>query len=166
MKTKLLSGVSIVVCVVALFAVQQSWSRSEASHVGKNVENLTIAKFLGQKPDWKGKVVLLEFWATWCPPCRASIPHLNQLYGKFKDKGLVAIGVSNEDESTVKKFLEKLPIDYYVGLDKNLGKTYKVTGIPHALLINRKGVIVWEGHPMQLKEADLEKVLAENAKTQ
>ena len=108
-----------------------------------------------------GRTAVVDLWATWCPPCRASIPHLNEINKKFKDKGLVIIGVSNEDKATVTDFRKKLPMDYNVALDKEskLSEKFGIEGIPHAFVVGKDGKIVWQGHPMQLEEAQIEKVL-------
>lgn len=112
----------------------------------------------------KGKqIAVVEFWATWCPPCRASIPHITKLQKKYKD--VVFVGISSEKSDTVKKFVESMAenMDYAVGVD-NEGKTsesymgaYSVDGIPHAFVVDLKGRVVWHGHPMN----DLDKVLDE-----
>ena len=123
----------------------------------------------------KGKAYIVEFWATWCPPCRASIPHLNETYLKFKDKGLVVIGQDcwEKDESLVAPFVEKMgdKMTYRVALDdKTSNKKGQMAitwmeaagrnGIPSAFLVDTKGKIAWIGHPMALKEEVIEDVLA------
>jgi thiol-disulfide isomerase/thioredoxin len=123
----------------------------------------------------KGKAYIVEFWATWCPPCRASIPHLNETYLKFKDKGLVVIGQDcwEKDESLVAPFVEKMgdKMTYRVALDdKTSNKKGQMAitwmeaagrnGIPSAFLVDTKGKIAWIGHPMALKEDVIEEVLA------
>ncbi len=130
----------------------------------------------------KGKTVhVVEFWATWCGPCRTSIPHLTELQKRFKDKGVVFIGVSNEKSDVVKKFVTKMgdKMDYAVAIDG--GKTsegymeaFNINGIPHAFVVDKDGRIVWQGHPMAGLDSTLEKVVngkydlaaakAENAK--
>jgi thiol-disulfide isomerase/thioredoxin len=113
----------------------------DAKVVSKNTASLKFE-------DHKDKVVVVEFWATWCPPCRASIPHVNALYKKHKDK-VVVIGISGENEKVVADFLKKQKeMEYVVAC--NGGKTaaaYGVNGIPHAFVIV-DGKVVWNGHPM------------------
>lgn len=135
---------------------------SPAEVVGKTFPALNV-EFIGDKPAYEGKARIVEFWATWCPPCRASIPHLNETYKKFKDKGLVVVGITDESKEKVDTFRTKIPMDYSVGIDSSgaLLKQLAIQGIPQAFVLNKKGVVVWEGHPMELKEATLEKVLAE-----
>lgn len=117
--------------------------------------------FVGKSPDWKGKPLLLEFWATWCPPCRKSIPHLNEIFAKYKDRGLVVIGVTDEDEAKIRKFQKDVPMDYSVAIDgdSRLGEKMGIRSIPTAFLVNKTGEIVWEGHPMQLTDEDIAKIL-------
>src|SRR5215467_11840601 len=91
----------------------------------------------------KGKIVVLEFWATWCGPCIAAIPHLNELADKFKDQPIQFIAVTDEDEKVVAPFLRKKPIHAWIGLDtnKSMLKDYRVTGIPHTVVVDQKGII-------------------------
>ncbi len=109
-----------------------------------------------------GTVVVVEFWATWCPPCRASIPHLIKLNKKYKDQGVVIIGLTNEDYSKAKiaKFVKDMKMDYIVGTASDTGKSYGVTGIPAAFIVGKNGKIVWSGHPMDGLDKALEAALA------
>ncbi|MBV9673365.1 MAG: TlpA family protein disulfide reductase [Verrucomicrobia bacterium] len=117
--------------------------------------------FLGAEPDLRGKPLLIEFWATWCPPCRKSIPHLNQIYSKFRGNGLQIVGITDEDEGTVKQFESKIPITYNVAINtpKSLYDQFGIEGIPTAFLVNRDGKIVWTGHPLELTETQIQSVL-------
>jgi peroxiredoxin len=94
---------------------------------------------------FKGNVILVNFWATWCLPCRAEMPSLNSLYNRLKDRGFVVMGISiDSSESPVRKFLKKIPVDFPLLLDSRLevAKTkYKVFAYPTTFLIDRKGII-------------------------
>ncbi len=93
---------------------------------------------------YAGKVVLLNFWATWCPPCRNEIPSIEALYAKFKDKGFVVLGVDlQEDPAAVSDFVKRYGITYPVVLDQTgqVGSEYGARGIPLSFLIDRKGRI-------------------------
>jgi thiol-disulfide isomerase/thioredoxin len=127
--------------------------RAAEPAVGEPPPEIKIDEWLSAKPDTAGKPILLEFWATWCPPCRKSIPHLNELFDKYKDKNLVIIGVSNEESATVKEFQKATPMNYPNGIAKDLIQQYGVNGIPHAFLIGKDGKLLWRGHPMQLTDA-------------
>jgi thiol-disulfide isomerase/thioredoxin len=95
----------------------------------------------------KGKVAVVEFWATWCPPCRASIPHLVELQNKYQDE-VVVIGLTYENAATVKPFANQMKMSYIVGAGSPSGDDYGVSGIPHAVVIDRNGTVAWEGHPL------------------
>lgn len=122
----------------------------------------------------KDKTYLVEFWATWCGPCRTSIPHLNELHKKFAPKGLVVIGqdVWEQDESLVGPFVKKMgeKMTYRVALDDKssdkqgaMATTWmqaaRAGGIPTAFLVNSQGKIAWIGHPMELKEKTIEDIM-------
>ena len=127
--------------------------------VGEAPPEIKIDEWLSAKPDTTGKPILLEFWATWCPPCRKSIPHLNEIHEKYKDKNLVIIGVSDEESATVKDFQKGTPMNYPNGISKDLVQQYGVNGIPHAFLIGKDGKLIWSGHPMQLTDAIIDGAL-------
>ncbi len=94
---------------------------------------------------FKGKVVFLNFWATWCPPCRAEIPSMIKLYNKFKDRGLEILGVDlQEEEETVRNFVKANKINYPILLDTNgqVGQIYGARSIPTTYIVDRKGNII------------------------
>jgi peroxiredoxin len=111
--------------------------------------------------DLQGSAVLLEFWATWCGPCRAQIPHMVETHNKYADRGLVVLAMTNEAADKVEPFIEQNGMVYRIGIDAGgaAAKAYGVSGIPHAFLIDKDGKIVWGDHPSNLKESDLEKAL-------
>lgn len=94
--------------------------------------------------DYKGKVVFIDFWATWCPPCRQSIPVVENLYEEYKNNDkLVILGINlNEDKSTIVKFVEEQKINYKVLMsDSKVLSNYKVRGIPAFFIIDKNGKI-------------------------
>jgi len=135
-------------------------ARTEKSMVGQPLPKLSV-QWLKKKPDTDGKPMIVEFWATWCPPCRESIPHLNEIYAKYKDKGLQVVGITDEDRAKIMKFEKEVPIEYSVGLDTGgkYAKPFGIQGIPHAVLVDKSGKVVWEGHPMSLKDSQIEEIL-------
>jgi thiol-disulfide isomerase/thioredoxin len=127
---------------------------------GDQLPTLTL-NYLGKQPELSGKPLLVEFWATWCPPCRKSIPHLNEIYSKYKPKGLEIVGITDEDEATVKKFQKQIPMDYSVAINtpQSIYKQFGIEAIPTAFLVNKGGKIVWSGHPLDLTETEIQSVL-------
>jgi thiol-disulfide isomerase/thioredoxin len=110
----------------------------------------------------KKNIVIVEFWATWCPPCRKSIPHLIAMNAKYKSKGVVILGLTDEPRAKVEKFATDMKMDYPVGLGSNSGGAYGVEGIPHAFIVAPGGKIVWSGHPMDGMDKALEAAIAAN----
>jgi peroxiredoxin len=96
--------------------------------------------------DFQGKVVLIDFWATWCGPCRMEVPHLKELYGRYSDRGFVLVGISLDTAGpgVVRAFVEKHKIPYPIVMgDQKTARAYGgVTAIPTAFLIDRDGRLV------------------------
>ena len=91
----------------------------------------------------KGKVVFLNFWATWCPPCIKEMPSMQKLYDKFKNKDFVMIALSSEDKNTVKQFLNKNKYTFHIVSDElNLFIEYNISSIPTTFIINGDGYII------------------------
>lgn len=146
MKFKNLFPVLILVSLVPLsVSAKQIWAKS---FLGKKAPELIVEKWLTPEPKTAGKFVLIDFWATWCPPCREAIPELNNIYHKLGDKVCV-IGISDELEEKVKALVSP-KIDYVVAIDTNkrTKSAVEVRGIPHVLLIDPKGIVRWEGFPL------------------
>ena len=140
---------------VTLFTLSTaSAQRGRGLTIGSQAPGLNVEWVKGEFNPMDADVYVMEFWATWCPPCRTSIPHLTELQEKFKDRGVNIIGVSNEELATVESFVKKMgdKMAYTVAIDAGatskgyMGK-YGVGGIPHAFVV-KDGEVVWHGHPM------------------
>jgi thiol-disulfide isomerase/thioredoxin len=93
----------------------------------------------------QGQVVYVDFWATWCTPCRKSFPWMNEMHAKYADDGLKIIAVSlDAEKSMVKKFVKKFPADFLIAYDPKgtSAEKYDVKGMPSSYLIDRKGNLV------------------------
>jgi peroxiredoxin len=93
----------------------------------------------------RGKVVLLNFWATWCPPCKAEMPSMNRLYNELRPRGFEILGISTDSSLLyVRDFLSKNRIDFQILFDegKTVSRQYRVFSMPTTFLIDRNGIIV------------------------
>ena len=150
-KKPVFSFLAMVLAVVVFAAVAAHlFKNRSAGLVGIMAQPIQVDQWITPKPpDLTGRVYVLEFWATWCPPCVQSIPHMIELADKYKDKAVpfIAISVDNSSEP-VKKMVKDKGINYYVGMDNGLSDKYSVSSIPAAFIIGRNGQIVWQGHLM------------------
>jgi len=166
------------VCVIFIGLVAGYSYCAAKKTVVKDVKKVTVEKW-GDAPDFtlnkisgekfklsslQGKVIILDFWATWCPPCQSEIPDFIQLKKDYEKKGLEIVGISlDKTESVVKEFFDKNGINYIVVMGNNdLGDKYGgISGIPTTFIIDRKGNIVNKHIGATLKEdfeADIKKL--------
>ncbi len=112
--------------------------------------------------NFDNQVVVIDFWATWCLPCREAIPHFNQMVKEFKNRPVRFISITYEPAKMIKPFLEKYKLDTLIGIDNNFAmfKSYKAWGIPMVILVNQKHRIAGVIHPNYLSSDVIEEVLA------
>lgn len=129
--------------LIAMFAVLGVASLAAASDTvapdftlpGKNGETISLSKL-------KGQVVMLNFWASWCGPCRTEMPLMDQIYKKYSAAGFVLLGVNvDTDSSDAQKFLSKVPVSFPIAYDRDskVSKLYQVAAMPSTVFIDRKG---------------------------
>ncbi|UCD53114.1 MAG: redoxin domain-containing protein [Phycisphaerales bacterium] len=174
MKTKVgvcLTAVALLVFVALVGRGRGQQAAASLDKLGKPAAPLKGLQWIkgGPVEIEKGSAYVVEFWATWCPPCRRSIPHLTELQRRFKDKGVTIIGISNEAADIVKPFVagEKAgKMDYTVAIDPQghvsngyMG-AFGIGGIPHAFIVGKDGNLAWHGHPLDGMDEVLEEVLA------
>lgn len=120
---------------------------------------------------FKGKVVVIDFWASWCAPCRQSFPWLNEMQAKYRDRGLVVIGVNVDHErAEADRFLERTPADFRIVYDPDgsIAARYQVPGMPSSYVIGRDGQqagvhIGFRNGLREQREAELERLLSNGA---
>ena len=154
---------------------------AQSLKVGDPAPKLDVKSFVKGEPVKAfepGKNYVVEFWATWCGPCRTSIPHLTELQKKYPDITFIGVSVFEQDQDGVKPFVEKMgkEMDYRVavdaipeGKDKDPGDGAMATkwmkaagqeGIPTAFIVNKEGKIAWISHPMEM-DSPLDKIAAD-----
>jgi len=133
--------------------------------VGERAPNFTLLSLDGKSvslSDFRGHVVILDFWASWCPPCRASMPVLQDFYEKYKGRGLVLLGVSlDRSAEDARYFLKEKGYHDLIALwgsvsaSQGVAREYGVYGIPHTFVIDRDGIIRFSDHPLRLTDSFL-----------
>lgn len=153
MRLTLFKGLLLLCLVLLVGCGEQSGQPQAESSVGAGkgqlAPNFTLTNMQGEQvalADLKGKVVILNFWATWCPPCREEMPSMEMLYRKYKDQGLVILAVNVEQNGgpLVQAFLQRNPYSFPILLDgeATVQNLYKVFRFPETFIIDRNGLVV------------------------
>ena len=121
--------------------------------------------------DWKGKIVLVDFWATWCGPCREELPNVKKLYAKYHEKGFEVVGISlDDDQASLNEFLSSEKIGWTTlfdatseeqGWNNPLARRYGISGIPSAILVDKEGKVITLNARGKALAEHLEKLLKE-----
>ncbi|MFO1435350.1 MAG: TlpA disulfide reductase family protein [Gammaproteobacteria bacterium] len=143
--------VAAIAAIIGYFAQQYVYGGSGGNGLAtKSRVEFTLPDLQG-KPhsisEFDGKVVVLNFWATWCPPCRDEIPDFNALQSKYGARGVQFVGVAMDEKDAVENFVKTLPINYVVLVGDEEGKITTSYGneliaLPYTVVIDRKGQVV------------------------
>ncbi len=148
-------------CFIFLFAVILVVV-STISYAGDAVKKINLADLNALLKSDKGKVVILNLWATWCPPCRKEMPGFINLYRKYKDKGVEIIGVAFDENGpeVVPPFIKAFGVNYAIYLDGgDIGNAYDLQAYPTTIIYGKDGRVV-NKHLGYLSEEDLESELS------
>ncbi len=134
----------------------ESMARLEAADAKREKADFTLTDLAGKSwhlKDLQGKVVLVNFWATWCPPCRKEMPDLDALYNKYKNQGFVVLAISDEEEAKVAPFIADKKISYPILLDpgRRVNELFEVEGIPKSFVFDRSGKLVAQSIDMRTR---------------
>ncbi len=147
LKTKLLSGLALAAAAALLLLVASPYSRQgEGGTIGSTAKDFAFE--LNGRParlsDLRGKVVILNFWATWCPPCVEEMPSLNRMHQQITSTGSTVLGISiDEDEAQYQKFLREYQVPFPTFRDpsQSIARSYGTFGWPETYIISRDGKI-------------------------
>ena len=136
-------------------------ARLEADDAKRQKADFTLPDLQGKMwhlQELRGKVVLVNFWATWCPPCRKEMPDLDTLFNKFKDQGFVVLAISDEESAKVTPFIAEKKISYPILLDpgRRVTESFQVEGIPKSFVYDRAGKLVAQSIDMRTQRQFLE----------
>lgn len=147
--------------IIALSGFSQNKKMWAKSIINQKAPKIEVEKWLTEKPNTEGKFILIDFWATWCGPCKKAIPELNQFKNEFSND-LVIIGISDEPKNVVEQ-LTQPKIEYFSAIDtqSRLYNQLEIKGIPHCVLIDPNGIVRWEGFPFLDGEELTSKVIKE-----
>jgi len=139
---------------------------------GKSAPRFYIDEWMTAAPDLRNKVVVIDFWATWCPPCRASIPHLNALADRFSSQAGF-VGISGEKELDFERGLRKYDLKlenfrYALAIDaeQTMKRQIQIKGIPNCIVMSRDWIVRWQGSPSHLTPEILAKIIEADASQQ
>ena len=139
----------------------EALSNLEAADAARQQADFTLSDLQGNRwhlRELQGKVVLVNFWATWCPPCRKEMPDLQALYDKYKDQGFIVVSISDEEAAKVQPFIAERKITYPVLLDpgRKVNDLFRVEGIPKSFVYDREGKLVAQSIDMRTRHQFLE----------
>lgn len=135
---------------------------------GKSAPAMNVTQWLNGSPQLDGRLVVVDFFASWCGPCMNAVPHMNDMASRH-EKELVVVGISDEQAGNLRTGLGRAgyPVNsfkYPIGVDPGarMKKGFGITAIPHVAVVSADGIVRWQGHPMQLDDATVTALIAAN----
>jgi len=141
----------VTVFLIVLFSEERdsTVTTTRPIQLGLEAPNFTFPDLNGQRVtlfDHRGKVVLVNIWATWCPPCRQEMPSMQRLYEKFRGKNLeiLAVSIDSNGREAVDPFMRKIDLTFPVLLDpkETIKPLYGITGVPESFIVDKEGILV------------------------
>ncbi len=132
---------------VSTASIPPALSKVSPSFIAPDTELVDMDGKKHKMSDYRGKPVIVNFWATWCPPCRAELPSMNRAWAKVKDEGIQMLAVNmGESEDTIFPFTGEYPIDFTILLDSNgsYALEWKVQGLPTTYVVDAEGNVVYQ----------------------
>ena len=144
---RILHVILVLVIALSLTTTACQSKPDSAPQVGRPAPEFQLPNLEGQSislGDFRGKSVLINFWTTWCPPCRSEMPYIQEVYEEWSDKGLVVLAIDiGESSSKVENFMQSYNLSFPVLLDSNqsVSLKYRIRAIPTTFFIDKDGII-------------------------
>ena len=161
-------AVAALALALGLGASLWKFTPSTSDVSAEQIYTASFADLSGQKQslgNWRGKILIVNFWATWCPPCREEIPDFVEVYNANREKGVVFLGIALDEPKLVAEFAKELSITYpmLIGGEEGYDFAHQLGnssgGIPYTVILDRQGKIVYVASGA-MRRAELEKQLA------
>ena len=141
-----------------------AWLWSEGNESAPPLALVDIRGVEHALEQYRGKVVVVNFWATWCPPCVEELPSLENAWQRYRQQGLVVLAVSGEESGVVTSFLERLPSDItfpaLIDHDMKVGNRWQIRGLPTTVVVDRSGHLHWRAEgQLDFSASDVNKKL-------
>ena len=141
-----------------------AWLWSEGNEFAPPLALVDIRRVEHSLEQYRGKVVVVNFWATWCPPCVEELPSLESAWQRYRQQGLVVLAVSGEERDVVTSFLERLPSDItfpvLIDGDMKSGNRWQIRGLPTTVVVDRSGDVHWRAEgQLDFSASDVNKKL-------
>jgi len=161
-RSRLLAGAGATFILAACGASKETADSGESPDglIGQLVPDFRVPRLdggYGSLADYRGKAVLANLWATWCPPCRHEMPALERLYKRYAARGFVVVGLDQgENPGIAKKFIERVGVTYPIlfDSDQQYGPAFRAVGLPTSVFIRRDGII-FAAHDGELSYAQM-----------
>lgn len=117
-------------------------------------------EWITQAPNLDNKILFVEFFATWCPPCQTAVSHLNKIYNTYKNVGVEVVGICDEEKEDIEKFIKDYNINYNIAITYYEDFKEYFDQIPYLILVSRDRQMYWKGFPLAITDQEIQSFIA------